>query len=280
MEEFSVSTIVATAGFVAGIFLGVIVSRTNFCTMGSLSDIIFLEDYRRFRAWLLAMTVALIGTQSFQMAGVVDIYSSIYLGANLGWAGAIVGGLMFGFGMTMAGGCANKNLIRIGGGNLKSLIVILVMGVFAYMTLRGLTGLVRVQLGSATMVDLSGMGLKSQGLVDIIAAAIGSEAEAIRMTVTAVVALTLLFVIFKDKDFRNSPVNIIGGIGVGLIVPAGWWITGVLGADEFDPTPLASFSFVAPLQADDGSDRHGNGSLEGIAGKPASISARGSAWRP
>lgn len=246
MEETPVTTIVATAGFLAGIVFGATANKTNFCTMGSLSDIVFMEDYGRFRSWVLAMAVAIIGSQGLHLMGVVDLYESIYLTTNLGWAGAILGGLIFGFGMTMAGGCANKNLVRIGGGNLKSIVVVLVMGLFGYMTLRGLVGMARVEMEAATNVDLSEMGLASQGMIDMLALAVGGEAESLRLAFTAVVAAALLIYCFKDAEFRSSPLNIAGGLVIGAMIPLGWWITGVLGYDDFEPLPLFSFTFVAP----------------------------------
>lgn len=246
MEEMPVTTLVGIAGFSAGIIFGATANKTNFCTMGALSDIVFMEDYSRLRAWLLAMAVAIIGSQAMHITGQVDLYESIYQTTNLGWLGAIIGGLMFGFGMTMAGGCANKNLVRIGGGNLKSIIVVIVMGIFAYMTLRGLVGLARVELEAISNIDLSEMGLGSQGMIDIAAMALGSEAESLRLGFTALFAGALLVYCFKDAEFRRQPGNILGGLIVGAMIPLGWWMTGVLGADDFDPTPLFSFSFVSP----------------------------------
>jgi hypothetical protein len=246
MEDLSVGTVVASAGFAAGILFGATANRTDFCAMGSLSDIVFMGDFRRFRAWLLAMAVAMIGTQALHGFKVVDIYQSIYLTANFGWLGAIIGGLLFGFGMTLAGGCANKGLVRIGGGNLKSVMVIVIMGIFAYMTLRGLTGLARVEMESLANVDLKQSGLDSQGMADMAAAVLGADTDWTRWAVTAVFAAAILAYCFKDVEFRASPGNIIGGLIIGALVPLGWWITGVLGYDDFEPTPLASFTFVAP----------------------------------
>ncbi|NQU59477.1 MAG: YeeE/YedE family protein [Rhodospirillales bacterium] len=246
MEEMPITTVVGFAGFIAGIVFGATANKTNFCTMGALSDIVFMEDYSRFRAWLLAMAVAIIGSQALHMAGLINLYESIYQTTNLGWLGAIIGGLMFGFGMTMAGGCANKNLVRIGGGNLKSIIVVIVMGIFGYMTLRGLVGLARVELEAFSNIDLSEMGLASQGMIDILAMVIGGETENLRLGFTALFAGGLLVFCFKDAGFRSQPLNIFGGLIVGAMVPLGWWITGVLGADEFDPVPLFSFTFVSP----------------------------------
>ena len=246
MDEFPVTTIVAATGFLAGIVFGGVANKTNFCTMDALSDIVFMEDYTRFRSWMLAMTVAIIGSQALHVMGMVDLYTTIYQTTNFGWLGAIIGGLMFGFGMSMAGGCANKNLVRIGGGNLKSIVVVLVMGIFAYMTLRGLVGMARVELEAISNVDLSEMELASQGIIDMIASIGGSDPEAIRVSVTTVIVLGLLFYIFKDDEFRSSGNAILGGTIIGLLVPLGWWLTGVLGFDDFEPLPLFSFTFVAP----------------------------------
>jgi len=246
MEDMPVTTVVGIAGFVAGLLFGATANRTNFCTMGSLSDIVFMGNYNRFRAWILAIAVAVIGAQALHIMGVIDLYKSIYQTTNFGWLGAIIGGLIFGFGMTMAGGCAGKNMVRIGSGNLKSVIVVIVMGIFAYMTLRGLIGVARIELENFSNIDLSTMGLQSQGIVDMIAAAIGTEAENVRPALTAIVAGVLLVYCFKDASFRSSRGDVLGGLIIGALVVSGWWITGVLGFDDFEPLPLFSFTFVSP----------------------------------
>ena len=246
MDEISTGTLVAGAGFLAGIAFGATAQRTNFCTMGAISDAVFMGDFRRLRAWMLAIAVAMIGTQLLHGQGLLDIYKAVYLTANFGWLGAIVGGLMFGFGMTMAGGCGNKTLVRFGAGNLKSLVVFLVLGLFGYMTMRGLIGAGRIQVEAVVNMDLKARGLGSQGVVDIIAAGTGLSVGVMRWIVTAVFAGGLLLYCFKDADFRASPRNIAAGLIIGALIPAGWAITGILGNDEFEPVPLASFTFVAP----------------------------------
>jgi uncharacterized membrane protein YedE/YeeE len=246
MEDLPISTVVAAWGFAAGLVFGGTAQKTNFCTMGAISDAVFMGDYNRFRAWMLAIAVALIGSQAMHMAEIIDLGEAIYLTTNFAWLGAIIGGLMFGFGMTMAGGCGNKTLVRIGGGNLKSLVVAMVMGIFAYMTLRGLIGLWRVEIESATNLDLSQSGLQSQGIVDMIAALFGAEVESLRGIVVAVVAIGFLIYCFKSAEFRKSGTNIAAGVIIGALIPAGWYITGVIGYDDFEPTPLFSFTFVSP----------------------------------
>ncbi|MEG3617291.1 YeeE/YedE family protein [Magnetovibrio sp. PR-2] len=251
MEEMSVATLVASAGFIAGIVFGAVANKTNFCTMGGVSDMVLMGDTTRFRAWMLAIAVAILGTQTLHIMEMIDLTLSpadggaIYLTASLGWPGAILGGLLFGYGMTMAGGCGNKTLVRLGAGNLKSIVVALVMGVTAYMTLRGLFGLARLEL-EAFNLDLSEMGLETQSMVELIAAAIGSETESLRIAVTAVFVVAIVAYCFKSAEFRESKTDIIGGVIIGLLVPVGWYITGVLGYDDFEPTTLFSFTFVAP----------------------------------
>jgi uncharacterized protein len=245
MPELSVTTIVGLGGFVIGLVFGAVVQRTNFCTMGSISDLVLMGDGRRFRAWLLAIAVAIIGTQALYFGGVIDINKSIYLSANLGWLGAIIGGAMFGFGMTQTGGCASKTLVRLGAGNLKSLVVTLVLGIFAYMTLRGLLALPRLQI-ELTNIDLTTRGLHNQNLGELAGAAIGVPAALARAVVAAALALLFLVICFKDAAFRRSAPNIAAGLLLGLCAVGGWLVTGVLAADEFNPVQLASITFVSP----------------------------------
>jgi len=247
MSEFPIHTVVSLLGLLAGIVFGAIAQRTNFCAMGAISDMVNLQDSRRFRAWLLAIAAALAGTQALHLAGVIDLTNAIYLTPNLGWLGAVVGGSLFGFGMTLTGGCGSKTLVRLGSGNLKSLVVALVLGVFAYMTLRGLIAVARVSVIEPTNIDLTRAGLTTQGLPDMLAVVTGISVRTLRITLAAAAVLGLIVYCFKDPAFRQSPRDIVGGIVIGLLIPIGWIITGVVGADPFTPVPLASFTFVAPF---------------------------------
>lgn len=246
MGDIPISLLVSVLGFVLGGLFGATAQRTGFCTMGAISDAVFMDDWNRFRSWMLAIAVAVLGSQALYQSGAVDLGTSIYLTTNLGWLGAVVGGLLFGFGMTMSGGCGNKTLVRLGAGNLKSLVVALVLGVFAYMTLRGIIGLARVQMEAAANLDLAARGLATQGIPDLLAAA-GLPMAAARLAVTAVVVAGLLWFCFKSAEFRTSRRDVAAGLIIGALVPLGWCITGIVGRDEFQPTPLASVTFVAPV---------------------------------
>ena len=247
MAEIPVGTLVAALGFLGGIAFGATAQRTNFCTMGAVADGVLMGDWRRMRMWLLAIAVAMLGSQALHLAGAVDLNASIYLTPSLGWLGAILGGLMFGFGMTLTGGCGSKSLVRLGGGNLKSLIVLLVLGLTAYMTLRGLFAAARLALIEPAALDLRAAGVKAQGLPDLLAAATGLSIPGARPIVLLAAAGGLLWICFKDAGFRAAPRHLAGGAIIGALVALGWAVTGVIGRDEFQPTPLASFTFVAPI---------------------------------
>ena len=247
MEDLPITTIVAGLGFGLGLIFGVTVQRTNFCTMGSISDIVLMGDWNRFRAWMLAVAVAILGSQALHASETVDLGETIYLTTNLGWLGAILGGRAFGFGMTMAGGCGSKILVRIGGGNLKSVVAVLFMGIFAYMTLRGLTGLARIEIENASNLDLEALGLATQGIPDILVALLGLPEAVARAAVVLVLAGGLLWFCFGNAAFRASRRDIAAGLILGALVPAGLYATGVIGYDEFEPLPLTSYTFVAPV---------------------------------
>lgn len=247
MEELPVGTFIATLGFGLGVLFGAIAHRTNFCTMGALSDIVFMGNWNRFRAWMLATGVAILGSQYLYQTGQVDLSLAIYLTPNFGWFGAILGGLMFGFGMTLGSGCGNKTLVRVGTGNLKSLVVMIFLGIFAYMTLRGLIGLARIQMESRTMIDLTGSGLKTQGIPEFLAAVTPLGLETASIVAAIIMGGGLLVFCFKSADFRSSPLDISGGLLIGALVVLAWYATGVLGADDFDPVPVESFTFIAPV---------------------------------
>ncbi len=246
MEEISPRLLTAFAGLVIGLVFGAVVQRTNFCAMGAVADVVVLGDWRRLRAWLLAGGVAMLGAQGLGAADIVDLRDSIYLSSRLTWAGAILGGLVFGLGMVLAGGCGSRNLVRFGAGDLRAFVVVLVLGISATMTLHGLTALARVALNDATGIELADYGLQTQGLPALLGAAFGAESGAWARAFGAVLALAIIAFCFASPAFRGSRRNILSGALLGLLAAAGWWATGVLGADPFEPAALASLSFVAP----------------------------------
>jgi hypothetical protein len=238
---------VAGGAFVLAFIFGAVGNKTNFCTMGAVSDWVNMGDTGRMRMWLLAIAVALLGSNALQLAGLVDLSKSIYTGSSLLWLSHIVGGFLFGVGMTLGSGCGSKTLIRIGGGNLKSLVVFVFLGIAAYMTLRGLFGAFRVGVLEQAAVTLS----TGQDLPSLLGVH--------RAILAAVIGGALVAFAYASKDFRASIDYTLGGVVTGLVVVGGWYVSGVVGFIEEHPETLQeafiatntgrmeSFSFVSPM---------------------------------
>lgn len=245
--EFTNIHLVAGLGFAAAVVLGAVANRTHFCTMGAVSDWLNMGQKGRMAAWALAIGIAIAGAQVLEMTGLVDLKTSLYRAPDLGIAGYIVGGLLFGIGMTLAGGCGQRSLVRAGSGNLKSVVVVLVLGVSAYMTVRGLLGLVRLEVIEPLGMDLAEREIQDQGLATVIASVFGLESTTgLRWIVAAVVAALFILWALKQKDLRESRDGILSGIVLGFAVIAAWFITGNIGMDDFDPVPVEGMTFIAP----------------------------------
>jgi uncharacterized membrane protein YedE/YeeE len=248
MFEWETIYKVAGLGFLVGIIFGAVVSKTNFCTMGAVSDWVNMGNKGRLRAWFLAIGIATLLTQILQYRGNIDLGEAVYLTPSFGWAGYLFGGFLFGVGMTLASGCVNRTLVRVGGGNLKSLVVMLVIGVTAYMTMRGLLALVRMNIFEATNIDLAAYDISDQGIGTLASSALGfANKQLVHHIVTLIVAGGLITYALRGKELKQSFDNILAGIVIGLIIPVGWYITGVVGFDDFEPVRLESFTFTGPI---------------------------------
>jgi uncharacterized membrane protein YedE/YeeE len=235
----------ALGGLLIGFIFGWVVYRTNYCAMGSLSDIHNFGDYRRFRAWLLAAATALVGATLLEAAGVVDLARSMYLAPSFNWAGHIVGGLIFGIGMVLAGGCPSRNLARTGGGDLRALLTLVVLGLVAFMTIAGVLAPARAALEGATGIVLTA---PTQGLGDLLSAYVGVARGWAKLAAAAMIAAAALAYCFADAKFRRSPLHILSGIAVGLTVVAGWALTGLAYDDMVArPTPPVSLTYIRPV---------------------------------
>jgi hypothetical protein len=216
-----------------------------------------MEHWGRMRMWLLAIAVAVLGSSLLAYLGLVDLGKSVYQRPVLPWLSLLLGGALFGVGMTMAGGCANKNLLRLGGGSLRSLVVLVFLGIAAYMTLKGLFAQWRASFLDPVSIDLSALGMKSQSLAELLSRLTGLPAKTMLLVTAVAVFLALAVFTLKDKRFRGNTAQVIGAVLLGLIVCAGWYLTGHLGFAENPETlemtyfgtntrTLESMSFVAP----------------------------------
>ncbi len=242
-ELAALSKEVLGAFFLGGLCLGIISHRTHFCTMGAISDVVHLGDWTRARQWAFAIAVAMLGFAALTDRGLIDSSKTLYASTRLMWLSTLVGGLMFGYGMVIASGCGNKALVRIGGGNLKSVVVFVVMGVSAFATLKGITAVLRASTVDTVFIDMpAGASLNAFGIPGM----------------GYLVATLLLLWVLRDKDFWTFN-SFLAGVGVGGVVVTMWWVSGHFGFVPEHPETLdavyvatssgriEALNFVAPI---------------------------------
>ena len=261
--EFTIHHGVLLAAFAIAAVMGAVMAKTHFCTMGGVSDWVNIGDTGRMRAWVFSMAVALAGVLVLEAAGTVNLYAETfppYRTANFAWLRYILGGILFGVGMTLASGCGTRTMVRIGGGNLKSLVVLGFGGVAAYLMMwTAMFEKAFMPWIVPTTINLARHGVPSQELSTVLAGMFGAQgAAALHLVVGAVVVAGMLWFVWKSVDFRGNRDNILGGAVVGLGVLAGWWLTGgPLGKRWKDYADMAteipsrvavqSYTFVSPM---------------------------------
>ena len=247
---------------ILGFILGFIVNKTNFCTMGAVSDWVNIGDLNRFKAWMLATAIAVLGVSILEFIDIINLDASRppYRDSVFFWPRYLIGGLMFGVGMTLTSGCGNKTLIRLGGGNLKSFVVLLVAGSMAYlMTRTDFYGLIFHSWMSPISPDLAKIGIADQSLAAIFSAfLIFENLEIFSFSLGIIISLAIFIFIIKAGDFFNNLNNLLAGLTVGVTVVLAWFLTGGdLGKEwiesvEFMDNPIPgvgvqSLTFINPM---------------------------------
>ncbi len=249
----SLSKSVLWATFVITFLLGAVMQKTGFCSMGAVSDAFIMSSWDRLKQWFLAIGVAIIGFALMSYFGLIDPLKSIYTGNKFFWLSTIVGSILFGFGMVLSSGCGSKTLIRIGGGNLKSVIVFMVLGLSAYMTLRGFLGVIRINTLDTVFITFS----TPQDLPSLLSAPLGMARAYLHLVLALIIGFAFIAYALAKKAFWTAE-NLFAGIFVGMAICAVWWISGNLGYVAEDPNTLEevflvtnsgrmeSLSFVSP----------------------------------
>ncbi|MEG7523495.1 MAG: YeeE/YedE family protein [Chromatiales bacterium] len=267
--EINVTTQVILLGGVVASIMGFVAAKTNFCTMGAVSDWINMGDTNRLRTWFLAMVVGIVGVMVLEGLDLFSLDSTRppYRSSMFPLIDYVLGGLMFGVGMTLASGCGNKTLLRIGGGNIKSIVVFLIAGTMAYFMTHTLSAETDKTLYSILFfpwtrhftLDLPA----NQDLGSLLAAITGADAGMLRLVMGGLLATIISFIIFRSADFRRSGEILLSGLVIGICVLFAWDITGSLlfGEEgtwleatewlEGDERPVGigvqSFTFINPM---------------------------------
>ncbi len=221
---------------------GVLFHRSHFCTMGAISDWVIMGDKARAKQWAVAIAVAVLGFGFLTWRGEITPLKTIYASAQLSWLSLLLGGCLFGLGMVLGSGCASKSLVRLGAGNLKSLVVLMAMGISALATLRGLTAVLRVKTLDPVSISTGPGPFAGQWL----ASATGWGLPLAAFVCAVVVSCLIFFCIFKDRQ-SVSWSHAGSGAVIGALVVGLWWVSGVMGfvpehPETLEPVFLASAS--------------------------------------
>jgi len=253
VDIVSQSHTVLWCAFAITFVLGAVMQKTSFCTMGAIADVFLMESWDRLRQWSLAIGIAIMGFTLMSSLGWIDPLKSIYTSSKLLILSTLLGSALFGLGMVLASGCGSKTLVRIGGGNLKSLIVFLVLGLSAYMSLKGFLGVIRVNTLDTVFISFA----TTQDLPSLLSSYIGLARTELHLILGIVIGGVFILFALIRKSFWTIE-NLLAGIGVGLAICAIWWVSGYLGYVAEDPNTLEevfiasnsgkmeSLSFVAP----------------------------------
>lgn len=254
-ESFSeANSALLWATFAIALVMGAVVNKTNFCTMGAVSDVVNMGDWGRMRAWFFAIAVAVLGVTILEAASLADPGNAFppYRMGQLIWAENLLGGLVFGIGMTLASGCGNKTLIRIGGGNIKSIMVFLIIGIIAYFMVNPLPGSDQTLMSLLFFDWIRPLAIDMGGPQDLGSVLGGESADTARLWVGIVLAVVLLAFVFKSAEFRGSFDNILGGLVVGVAVLAAWYVSSnvmIQYEDWGDEVTVSARAFLDPVES-------------------------------
>lgn len=223
-------------GVLTGIIFGVLMQRFRFCMVAATANWILIKDMRQVGAFVAALMIAIAGTQYLEITGWVDISQAAYRNSQLDWLGVILGGLLFGIGATMAGGCATRTVVRFAEGNIQSLIALFSFMIFASITQFGLLETTRLKMTAATSINLQ---------TD---AGISSMLSVSPTIIALIVVIGLLaFLIYSIRNQNTQWTWLLAGAVIGGLVVFSWIVTGDLGQDEFDPRRPSAMTVSGPM---------------------------------
>lgn len=240
MGDLPDSLIAAAIGFGGGVLLGLAGQLGRFCTLGAIEDALYGRDFGRLRMWSLAIGLSILGAFLLMEFEIFATADTIYGARTWNPAASVLGGLLFGYGMAIAGNCGLGALVRLGGGDLRSLLIVLVMGVAAFMAIGGPIGLLRVEV----FPNVAASGDPADfGYAHLAAAATGLPV----LFVALPIAVSFIALALANRAFRASPTHVIWSVAVAAAILSGWLGLGLLASESFEPIQIESHTFTAPI---------------------------------
>jgi uncharacterized membrane protein YedE/YeeE len=234
--------LLALSGFAIGMAAGFFVRRAKLCSFGAIEDALIGSDTRRLRIFGLALGIAVLGTQALVISGVLDPDLTTYTSTALPLLSIAIGSVLFGIGMAMVGTCGFGSLVRLGGGDLRSLVVLLVLGATAYAMLRGIFSGFRITALEAIALPMPD-GVRSD-LASLMQRLTGYD---LRGALAAMIGAGLCLLALGDRRLRRTPRLLAAGIALGLLTVLGWIVTATVGDEFLGPSRPQSLTFVSTI---------------------------------
>ncbi|WP_411975311.1 YeeE/YedE family protein [Sulfitobacter faviae] len=228
----------ALLGGLGGVLLGLAARLGRFCTLGAIEDLLYGGSGDRMRMWGLAIGVAMLGSFTLASLGLINLDRAFHLTIAFSWAPVVFGGLIFGYGMALAGTCGFGALARLGGGDLRAFVIVLVMGLAAFTVLSGPLAPARALLFPRQM-----NAGPPDGIAHAIAALTGGSVALIGILLGLAVCLLML----SARSFRGDLRKVFWGAVAGLAITSGWAGTAWLAQTGFGAQTLMSHSYAAPV---------------------------------
>ncbi len=231
-------------GFLCGIAAGAAARYGRICSMSAIEDALIAKDFRAAKAWGLALAVAILSTQVMALVWAFDLKASVYTTGHLDLLGALLGGLMFGFGMAMVGTCSFGLLVRAGSGDMRAIVSAAVVGIAAFAFTAGVLSPLRMQLAGLLTVDLAPRG--GPLIPGLLAPLAGTSEQLLALSLAGAIAVLLAGTALADRRLRKRPRLLLAAVALGAAFAAGWAVT-AFSVDRMETRRLESLSFVAPV---------------------------------
>jgi uncharacterized membrane protein YedE/YeeE len=230
--------LIALVAFGGGVLLGLAARVGRFCTLGAIEDVLYQGSDTRLRMWGLAIGFAGVAAFGMAMLGWFEIAANVYWLTPWSPLASVIGGLLFGYGMSIAGNCGHGALARFGGGDLRAFVIVLVMGISAYVMMSGPLAALRV-----TLTEASSLSLQTRSYAELIARLTGAP----MLWAGLALSLAIMALALASRGFLARPRAVFWGGMVGLAIASGWAVTSYVATHGFLPQPVVSHTFSAPL---------------------------------
>lgn len=245
MNFLSDGNLISLAGLFAGVILGFTARTVRFCSLSAIESALYGRDFQLMRLWGVAMAVSILITQSLHLYFGLELSDSIYLANDIPILALVVGGFTFGMGMSLVGTCGLGSILRFGGGDLRGLIAMLLIGIIGFVSMRGLFQPVKLALTNNLFIQLPAN--TSSGIPSLISYVIQPDSDnSITLIISVILSAALIYGAYSSPRYRQAKARQAGGIVVGCVIGFGWYVTGIMSQEGFNIQQPGSISYVAP----------------------------------